>query len=307
MRESAMQLDRKKYLFLGLVLVVSVITYRWLYSRFLDRNTLPSISRHDFSPVPSALTDAFILFLDVPLIGGMLSFLIVLLVVSGSIYGLYRLKNRRIVIVSIVLLFVVLFGFDEPAVNATINRPDTRCEIDSDCVRTRTQMGGACGVFQCVNEDWTYYDSAIRSVSGLIFCPRPQNPHCACVESRCISTYIPSRYCDGIRLRTSYTAPAPYTFAMRDGNVTSGVRIEDRGGSGMIISLHIEYIGVHSMMEERYKNSREDYRTHFAIEHSYDPDILGELESIRVTPYFVDPRYEELIVCEDQAISLYPE
>ncbi len=106
-------------------------------------------------------------------------------IIACAIVSLLNLiKHKIVLIIAVVVIFVFLFGVDEPLMNNTINRPDYSCSADSDCV-IKSISKGWCGNPKCVNQDWKYYDSMINSVFALSCVQTLMS--CSCVENKCES------------------------------------------------------------------------------------------------------------------------
>ncbi|MCA9385439.1 hypothetical protein KC717_02200 [Candidatus Dojkabacteria bacterium] len=93
-------------------------------------------------------------------------------------------KRHKWVIILIIFGLIFLTGIDEPVINNTVNKTNYTCSVDSDCVVESTQHG-FCGKFECVNEDWRYYNSVANRVLALSCAP--QVKHCSCVQSQCVT------------------------------------------------------------------------------------------------------------------------
>ncbi len=139
---------------------------------------------HQLSPIPIllilplTLTNGFALILLLPY-----SYAIACALVAFASF----IKERKMLIVPVFLVFFFLMGIDEPIINSTINRPDYSCNMDSDC-SLKVISKGECGKWQCVNKNWNYYDSRINSVFALS-CGHLE-AKCSCVQNRCNTTYF---------------------------------------------------------------------------------------------------------------------
>lgn len=100
------------------------------------------------------------------------------------VWGFKKLKGNKLVISVVIVGLVLLFGFDEPIMNNTINRPDYSCSVDTDC-KVKNIKKGWCGHQVCLNEDWEYYDSLANSVFALSCLPKPIS--CTCEQDRCVT------------------------------------------------------------------------------------------------------------------------
>ncbi len=142
-----------------------------------------------FSPIPFLLLAPLIL-------AGNLSFFLVIpysYFLSGLIVFLIdSLKTKKLLLISVIVVFIVLTGIDEPVVNNTINLPDYSCSIDSDCIAKPVLKEGWNE--KCVNQYWKYYDS----MAYRIFAPLNMMPiyrltatiklplySCSCVKNKC--------------------------------------------------------------------------------------------------------------------------
>ncbi len=99
------------------------------------------------------------------------------------------LTENRGLFLAILLIFLILFGVDEPIVNSTINKIDYSCSSNSDCEVKHSSGTGVCSyVGFCANKNWNYYESLIGGVYATSCVPSPAS--CTCVENRCKSFYI---------------------------------------------------------------------------------------------------------------------
>lgn len=139
-----------------------------------------SLWGHSISPIPKLVYMPYVFF-------GFFSLLIVIpysYLLACILVAIFdSIKERKIILVLAVILFVTLIGLDEPIINKTINKPNYSCTVDSDCSVKIISKGG-CGINECVNQDWEYYDSVINNVSAL--CAQVLKT-CTCVENRCVS------------------------------------------------------------------------------------------------------------------------
>ena len=249
---------------------------------------------HPTSPVQVWFFEAlFVVVGIIPFIGYLFLIPISVMLAAGAVFLFDRIRHNRFAVIGVLLLFALLLGFDEPLVNTTINRPTMTCDSDADCVRTQTSFG-YCGTYRCANEDWTYYESLIRQVSGLSCVYQPIR--CSCSENRCVTERDEGQFCDWIAL--SAQSRAGSDVWVEDDMIRAGVSINTH----LRVSYRIMFIGTDGDIEEEHERSMHS----IFISQPYDRETLGELEEVRVTPYFHTSE-GELIVCEDQAISLYPE
>lgn len=123
------------------------------------------------------------------LLGMILQILVYYLIAAGLDL---LIKNYPKLIVLFILGFgvfiVFFFGYDQPIVNNTINKPNYACNVDADCEFKYTNKDW-CGVQECLNKDWEFYDSFAKKAFALSCVPLRQI--CTCEQYTCVTTDIP--------------------------------------------------------------------------------------------------------------------
>ena len=158
------------------IIISIVVLFYAFYAAFLI-----SPRGHSSSPLP------WLLFLPLMFTG---FFELILIfpysyIIACAFVSLFNiLKQKRLLLIVAIVIFILLLGVDEPLMNNTINRPDYSCSVDSDCV-VKSISKGWCGNPQCVNQNWEYYDSMINSVFALS-CIQPMLS-CSCAKNKCES------------------------------------------------------------------------------------------------------------------------
>lgn len=145
-----------------------------------------SVWGHSTTPISTILSD-FLRYL------GILKFILIIpfsYLLSCIIIPLFKiLRRNKALIIPIIIIVILLLGFDEPVINYTINKPNYSCSVDTDC-QVKSISKGWCGNHKCVNSKWEYYDSLINTTVNGLSCLPPMI-YCSCIQNMCesISTY----------------------------------------------------------------------------------------------------------------------
>ena len=129
----------------------------------------------------------------------------------------------------VLLLIIFLFGLDEPIVNLTINQPDLKCNVNSDCLGKFT--GGEsleCSDYVCANEKWQPYKSVIKNVFATSCGYSPKI--CTCQNNRCKTTYLKGvqdpTICDDINSNEKYGCYSYIAKVRNDTSICNNIKEE---------------------------------------------------------------------------------
>jgi hypothetical protein len=163
-----------------IVVSILIVIYCFLTLYFKSSGSMWGIS-----PLPTILTIP--LFFTI-MLGGVAGIILTIFFIIFYSYflacligGLFHLiKKKKVLMIIAILILIFLTGIDEPIVNNTINRPDTSCSVDTDCLN-RPFSGRDCS-FKCVNQNWKSYRSVIKNVfAGACI----SSSSCSCVNNKC--------------------------------------------------------------------------------------------------------------------------